>query len=197
MRRSGGVSPPVYAAMLIERGEFGRAASLLDRSIKAADPPETDEDHAAIAWLRAARDCAAYQDGGGAQDLAFDPGLLDLSARLFALLCLERTAEAKAVLLAALDNEHERADALRWVQPFADPPVRSEFRKLMNDKVRSLQRDPAVVAAASRLGSILDWPLSASVPAAAQLATGAPPPWRCGDRFDWEVAAPEADPRGN
>ena len=143
------------AAMLIERGEFGRAASLLDRSIKAADPPKSDEEHSAIAWLRAARSCAAYRDAGG-QSLAFDPGLLDLSARLFALLCLERTADARAVLLAALNGEQERADALRWVQPFLDPPIRSEFRKLMNDKVRSLQRDPAVVAAASSFGSILE-----------------------------------------
>jgi hypothetical protein len=190
MRRSGGVSPAVYAAMLIERGEFGRAASLLDRSIKAADPPKTDEEHSAIAWLRAAHSCAAYRDGGGAQGLAFDPGLLDLSARLFALLCLERSADARAVLLAALNGEEERADALRWIQPFVDPPIRSEFRKLINDKVRGLQHDPAVVAAASHVGSILDWPLPASVPAAAQLATGAPPPWRCGDQFDWEVAAP-------
>ena len=194
MRRSGGVSTPVYAAMLLERGEFGRAASLLDRAFRAADPPEDQDGEAAVAWLRAARSCAGHRDGGAAA--AFDPNLLDLSARIFVLLCLDRREDAKAALLNGLDDEAERADALRWVQPFLDPPVQSEFRRMINAKVRALQRDPAVVAGASRHGVILDWALVSSVPLPEQLASTRPEaPWRCGDRFDWEMAAPQADPR--
>ena len=183
MRRSGGVSVPVYAAMLLERGEFARASTLFDRSLKAAEPPNNDKEAKAMAWLQAIAACAAYRKGERPGPAGYDAKLLDLGTRLLVELCLDRPGEARAALLEALDAEEDRADALRWVQPFADPPVQSAFRKDTSGRIRDLQRDPAVVAAVARHGLILDWPLSIAAPDAAALAAGAPPPapWQCGD----------------
>jgi hypothetical protein len=188
MRRSGGVSPAIYAAMLLERGDFGRAGSLLDRSLKAAGTPKGKADEKALAWLRAANACAAFRRGARISASPADLALVDVSERLFVLLCTDRTADALAGLQAALADEEDRADALRWVQPFNDPPVRSAFRKEMSERIRALQRDPAVAEAVSRYGVILDWPLTSAVPAPDELpAAKAPAPWQCGDQSDWEV----------
>ena len=196
MRRSGGISPPVYAAMLLERGEFGRSRALFDRSLKSAGKADTDDEARALAWLRATADCAAFRGGRRSGSANYDPKLLDVAARLLVHLCTDRTAEARAALIAALDEEGERADALRWVQPFTDPPIQSAFRKEMSARIRSLQRDPAVIAAVARYGVILDWPLTAEVPEPAQLTADAkpPPPWQCGDDNyrQMEVAAPDS-----
>ncbi len=194
MRRSGGISPPVYAAMLLEKGDFGRASSLFDRSLRAADAPDTKSRARAVAWLQAARDCASFRAGSRASATSYDPKLLDVSARLFVLLCLDREAEAQTALLAALDDEEERADALRWVQPFADQPVQGKFREDMNARIRRLQRSPAVAASAERYGQILDWPLTAAVPTLAEL----PPAklsaaWQCGNQAEWEMDVPEPE----
>lgn len=194
MRRSGGISPPIYAAMLLERGEFGRAGALFERSLKAADVPKYLKDQKALAWLRAAGDCAAYRARSFSSPASYDLKLLDVSSRLFVLLCLERSADAHAALIAALADEEEREDALRWVQPFADPVVQSKFRREMNVQIRALQRDPAIVAAASRYGAILDWPLTAAVPPPTALATTrAAPPWQCGEQSDWQTARREPE----
>jgi hypothetical protein len=196
MRRSGGVAVPVYAAMLLERGEFGRASTLFDRSLKAADPADNAKEAKAMAWLRATAACAAFRKGDRRGPAGFDAKLLDLTTRLSIDLCLDQPAEARSALLAALDDEAERADALRWVQPFADPPMQSAFREAMSGRIRILQRDPAVIAAVARHGRILDWPLTAAVPNAAALAAGAPPPapWQCGDESyrQVEIAAPDS-----
>ena len=203
MRRSGGVSAPLYAAMLLERGAFGRAAPLFQRSLSAAGPPKDEEEAKGIAWLQAAGDCAAYRDGKQSAVKSFDPKLLDVAARLFALLCMDKTAEARDSLLAALADEDERSDALRWVQPFTDPPNQSAFRKEMSGRIRALQGDRAVVDSVRQFGSILDWPLTSAVPRPAQLGAGkAPAPWKCGDQSDWEavnlqpdsIGLPDSDP---
>ncbi len=194
MRRSGGVSPAVYAAMLLERGEFGRAGSLFERSLKAAGMPKDKADERAIAWLRAASACAAFRRGDRAAASPGDLALLDVSERLFVLLCTDRSADARAGLLSALADETEREDALRWVQPFTDPPVQSAFRKEMSARIRALQRDPAVTELALRYGAILDWPLTSAVPRPAELAAAkAPAPWQCGDQSDWETGPPEPE----
>ena len=191
MRRSGGISPPVYAAMLLERGDFGRARSLLDRSLRAADRPESKAEEKAIAWVQAARACAAFRTGDRSVALDYDPALLDVSARLFVMLCTERATDARTALVAALENEDERADALRWMQPFTDPIVQSTFRTEMNERIRALQRDPAVVAASSRYGVILDWPLTSSVRQLTAIDTIKPTaPWQCGDQSDWATTMP-------
>jgi hypothetical protein len=194
LRRSGGISPPLYAAMLLERGDFGRAGSLFERSLKSADAPESKKDQRAMTWLQAASDCAAFQSGNRTAASGYDPKLLDVSARLFVLLCLDRAADARAALIAALDDDEEREDALRWVQPFNDPLVQSKFREVMNERIRVLQRDPDVVAAVSRYGSILDWPLISTAPAATEMAAGqVPAAWQCGDQADWETTMPQQD----
>ena len=188
IRRSGGISPVVYGSMLLERGEFGRAGALFDRSLKAAPAPEDQDDAKAIAWLQAADDCAAAGNGHIAGS-RFDPKLLDVAARMFVLLCTNREAEARNALLAALEDEDERADALRWMQPFADPQVQSDFRKQMSARIRSLQGDPAVRAAVARYGVVLDWPLTAAVPPPALAASGkAGAAWQCGDEANWRAA---------
>ena len=195
MRRSGGVSPAIYAAMLLERGEFGRASSLLERSLRAADAPKDNGDRKAIAWLQAANSCATFKARGNGQASPADVALLDVSERLFVLLCTDRNAEAKSALLTALADEGDRADALRWLQPFTDPVIQSDFRKEMNVRIRILQRDPDILAAASRYGAILDWPLTFAVPQPASLAAAkTATPWQCGDQSDWETgpAAPES-----
>ena len=194
IRRSGGVSPPVYAAMLLERGEFARADNLFIRSLKGADSPKDRSEAKAIAWLHAGGNCAAFRNGGRGEAAAYDPALLDVSARLFVLLCMDRTVDAQAALIAALGDEEERADALRWVQPFADPPVQSAFRKEMSARIRSLQRDPAVLEAVSRYGLILDWPLTSAVPNAVDgVGSKVAVPWQCGDESDWQTTtAPES-----
>lgn len=187
MRRSGGVSTATYAAMLLERGTFGRAASLFQRSLSATGAPKDKEEEQAIAWLRAAGECAAFRGGKRTVAERYDPKLLDVAARLYVLLCMDKATEARESLVAALDDESERADALRWVQPFADPPVQSAFRKDMSERIRALQRDRAVVEAVRRYGSILDWPVTSTAPRPADLpAAKAPAPWRCGDQSDWE-----------
>jgi|GEM_PF-5770757 len=196
MRRSGGVSPPVYAAMLLERGEFGRAASLFERSLRTADPPKELDERKAAAWLHVASACAFFRSGNRAPSLPHDLKLLDVSARLFVLLCLERRADAQVALLSALADEEERADALRWIQPFVDPAAQSRFRTEMSGRIRELQRDPQVIAEASRVGVILEWPLTSSVPGRNLWADGkAAAAWQCGDQADWETgpaAAPMA-----
>ena len=189
MRRLGGVSPTLYATMLLERGDYGRAQKLLDQALHAVDPAADDDDRRALAWLTAARACAAWRNGDRRPSSPYDPGDLDVSARLLVLLCTERRAEARDALLAALADEDERADALRWVQPFNDPALASPFRKEINGRIRELQSDAAVVAAVSRYGVILDWPLTAGVPAPASLGAAASPvAWRCGDQPDLETA---------
>ena len=191
MRRSGGISPPVYAVMLLERGDFGRARSLLDRSLRSADRPESKAEEKAIAWLQAASACAAFRAGERSVPLSYDPALLDVSARLFVLLCTERSTDARTALIAALENEDERADALRWVQPFTDPIVQSKFRTEMNERIRALQRDPTVVAESSRYGVILDWPLTSSVQQPTATDTNKfTAPWQCGDQSDWATTMP-------
>ena len=108
---------------------------------------------------------------------------------MFALLSTDRTAEARDTIVAALDDEQERADALRWVQPFADPPVQSAFRKAMSARIRAIQRDPAVLRVVVRYGTILDWSLTSAVPAAAELPAGPKATsWRCGDDASWQLA---------
>ena len=53
----------------------------------------------------------------------------------------------------------------------------------MNARIRSLQRDPAVLAAVARYGVILDWPLTSAAPSASALpAAKAAVPWQCGDQ---------------
>lgn len=190
MRRSGGISPPAYAAMLLERGDFGQAGSLFERSLKAAGRPTNKAEEKGLAWLRAASACAAFGNGKGAPPLP-DPALLDVSARLFVLLCMDRPGEARAALVAALSDEEERADALRWVQPFTDPAVHSKFRTQMSGRIRALQRDPAVVEAATRYGAILDWPLTASVPGLGLVSAASAPAWQCRDQPDWEIGPPQ------
>ena len=191
MRRMGGVSAPIYASMLLERGEFGRALSLLDRSLQSAPQPKTDEDRKALAWLKATQACAAYRAGNAASP--FEADLLEFQARMTALVCLDRTDDAQATLLAALASDEDRADALRWVQPFADPANQSRFHKEMADRVRALQKDSAVVAAASKVGVILDWPLTASAPKPAELPAAKPAvAWQCGDRSPLDMGAPQA-----
>lgn len=193
MRRSGGVPPPTYAAMLLERGEFGRAASLLDRSIRAGRAPKNEDELKAQAWLQATHACAAYRSGNG-RGSPFNPALLDVSARLFILLCLDRTTDARAALIAALADEGDRLDALRWAQPFAGPAVQSGFRKSMNLKIRTLQREPAVVEAAKRVGTILDWSVTSEVPAAGELTTSrTPKSWQCGQQHNWDLDTPEPE----
>ena len=191
MRRSGGVSPPTYAAMLLERGDFGRAAGLFSRSLRAADSPDTKAEEKALAWLRAASACASFRAGSRAVGTGFDPDLLDVSSRMFVWLCMDRTAEAKSALISALADEEERAHALRWLQPFADPPQASAFRNEMNARIRRLQQDPAVTEAASHYGRILDWPLIAGVPDVTELPPAkTPAQWQCGDRAEPQSAAP-------
>ena len=194
MRRSGGVSAVTYGSMLLERAEFGRAGALFSRSLKAAGAPKNSEEEKATAWLQAAADCAAARGGHAAGSRA-NGKLLEVAARMFILLCTDRTADARGALIAALDDEEERADALRWVQPFADPPIQSAFRREMSARIRGLQRDPAVLVAVARHGVVLDWPLTSAVPAPAELAAGAKAraPWQCGDESSWQPIAAEAD----
>ena len=194
MRRSGGVSAAIYGAMLLERGAFGRAAPLFQRSLSAAGAPDDIAEEKGIAWLRAAGNCAAFRDSKRAAVERYDPMLLDVAARLFVMLCMDKTEEARASLLAALADDEERADALRWVQPFSDPPVQSAFRKEMSERIRALQRDPGVVEATRRFGRILDWPLTSAVPGPAELGAGrAAAPWQCGDQSDWEAMATQPE----
>ena len=196
MRRSGGVSTAVYATMLLERGEFGRANTYFDRSLKATAHPREEDDVKGIAWLHAARDCARFRSGIRSDPSPYDPKLVELSSRLFVALCMDRTADARAMLTAALDGEQERADALRWVQPFTDPPLQSAFRKDMNSRIRALQQDPGVIEQVSKHGAILDWTLTAAAPGATELAAAskAAAPWRCGEDSNWRVdlAQPES-----
>jgi hypothetical protein len=165
MARAGGVSLGAYAGLLLERGEFGRAASYFERSLKSARPPANKEDEKARAWLAAARDCALYRDRHVRPAPSIDTDLLDLPARLRLALCLDQTDQARAMLIAAIDDEDERAAALKWVQPYSEPPTVSAFHKEMGAKVRALQREPAVRQAVHRNGVILDWPLEAAAPA--------------------------------
>ena len=191
MRRMGGVSAPIYASMLVERGEFGRALSLLDRSLQSAPEPKNDEDRKALAWLKAARSCAAFRAGSGAS--AFEADLLEFQSRMTSLICLDRIEDARAALIAGLASEEDRADALRWVQPFTDPPNQSQFRRQMSEKVRALQRDAAVLAAVSKVGVILDWPLTTSAPKPSDLSAAKPAAaWQCGDRSPLDVGSPQA-----
>ena len=193
IRRSGGVSPAIYAATLLERGNFGQAEALLSRSLKAAGLPKSKTDEKALAWLRAADSCAAFR-GGRPATVTYDPALLDVSPRLFVLLCLDRAPEAQAALIAALSSEDERADALRWVQPFKDQPVQSKFREEMNAKIRALQQEPSVTEAVSRYGRILDWPFTSGAPENSDTAvlrsTNA---WQCGQQSDWQAEMPKVE----
>ncbi len=185
MRRAGGVEIPVYAALLLERGEFGRAATHFDRAIRASGPALDREEQAALAWMSAARDCALFRNRGLKGRSGYDPSLLELQARIWVELCLDRPDRARDVLLAALANEDQRYDALRWMQPFADPPVVSAFRQDMSDKARALKRDPQLIAAVASHGEILDWSLAAAAPSEALLTGGAAaPPWRCGEQAE-------------
>jgi hypothetical protein len=192
MRRSGGISPPIYAAMLLERGDFAQAETLLGRSLKAASVPKTKSDEKALAWLQGADACAAFRGKRGTVSARLDPGLLEVSARMFVLLCLNRMNEARDALIAALANEDERADALRWVQPFKDPASPSKFREEMNEKVRALQHEQVVIDTVARYGTILDWPLTSAVPE--ELAVGTPAnSWQCGQQSDWQMAMPKVE----
>ena len=194
MRRAGGVSTAVYAAMLLDRGAFGRAAPLFQRSLSAAGFAKDEDEAKGIAWLQAAGTCAAYRDGKRTLAASYDPKLLEVPARLFVSLCLDKADEARASLLAALADDEERSDALRWIQPFSDPPEQSAFRMEMSERIRALQRDPAVVNAARRFGRILDWPLTSAVPKRGEFGDGkAAAPWKCGDQSDWEAGTQQPD----
>ena len=162
--RAGGVSIGAYAGLLLEKGEFGHAVSYFDRVLKGAKAPKDEEDRKALAWIRAARDCAFYRSRKLLPASSYDPKLLDVGARLRVALCLERFDHARDLLVAALHDEEDRAAALRWVQPYAEPPSSSAFHKEMAERIRTLQRDPAVVETALRYGVILDWPLVAAAP---------------------------------
>jgi hypothetical protein len=162
--RAGGVSIGTYAGLLLEKGEFGHAVSYFDRVLKSSKSPEDQRDRKALAWIRAARDCAYYQSRKSQPETKYDPKLLDVAARLRVSLCLDRFEEARAFLLSALQDEEERAAALRWMQPYAEPPSVSAFHKEMASRIRALQHEPAVVEAALRYGIILDWPVEAAAP---------------------------------
>ena len=194
MRRSGGVGLPTYASLLLDRGQFGQAAALFDRSIRAAAPPKDEDEAKGLAWLRAGSACAAFRAGNGPATPPGDLALVDLSTRLFVLLCLDRPGDAKAALLAALEDEDDRVDGLRWIQPFNDAPVPSRFQTVMNGKIRALQGDPDVAAAVASHGAILDWPLTAAAPQPGELPNAKPPArWRCGDQADWEMGPAPPD----
>jgi hypothetical protein len=172
MSRSGGVSVGAYAGILLEKGEFGRATSYFDRALKTAKPPADKTEEKALAWLAAVRDCASYRARQVQPALSFDPDLLDLPSRLRVALCLDRTDQARHFLIAALRDEEQRSAALKWVQPYSEPPTASTFHKEMGSRIRALQHDPAVIAEVQRHGVILDWPLEASAPLESEFRGG-------------------------
>ena len=109
-------------------------------------------------------------------------------------MCLDRSDDAQKSLVAALSSEDERIDALRWVQPFKDQPVQSKFREDMNQRIRALQHDPAITEAVSRYGTVLDWPLTASVPQDSDVAIAkAASAWQCGQQSDWQASMPKVE----
>jgi hypothetical protein len=202
LARSGGISIATYAGLLLEQGEFGRAVAYFERSLKGAKPPKDKAEEKALAWLKAGRDCAVYRSRKGPVSRGYDDKLLELPARLRIALCLDRPGEARDQLIAALADESERAAALKWIQPAADPPSMSRFQGEMAAKARALRSGLAVVEAASRYGRILDWPLSASAPPESEMraAAGAGQPWRCGEESSKAEAldqdAPQPPPPG-
>ncbi len=75
----------------------------------------------------------------------------------FGLLCAERMDEAAALMIARLEDEEERWNALRQLQIYAQPPHVLPYRAVVDARIAALRDRPDVANATERVGRILTW----------------------------------------
>ncbi|MCY7280937.1 MAG: hypothetical protein LH610_08605 [Sphingomonas bacterium] len=158
----GSVDANYLSYLYVVKGRYAAAAAVLGRMLGAMAKAKTPVDPLQVTLLQARLACANHQRGAVADSVAIDG--LALGARLWIARCLDRPAEAKAQLLAALERDGDRLEALAWLQPVAANPAESAFERAMRAASDSLRRDPQIVAAVARHGIIHDWSVTASVP---------------------------------
>jgi hypothetical protein len=168
-----------YAELWMWNGDADRAM----RMVRRARPGGLDEGE--WASLLALRVCAAAQLKDAAtveyelgrlrdtltRDLGVDPEdnntypTLDIDPRpealQFGLLCAERMDEAAALMIARLEDEDERWNALRQLQIYARPPYVLPYRAVVDARIAALRDRPDVAAATERVGRILTWSIPA------------------------------------
>ena len=153
---------PSLGGILLNQGEFEGAAKVFELSLQQSAKATRTASPEATALTGARLACANHQRGKPVRLPATDA--LALSMRLWLALCIEDVDTARTLLLAALADEDQRLAAIQWLQPFADPPVSGPFEAEMDRRVRALQAEPQVLAAARGVAIIHDWTLESSAP---------------------------------
>lgn len=147
----------------VSKGRFSEASSMIERMLASLAKSKTPIEDRQTTLLRSRLACANARRGQPTGDVATNG--LGVGARLWVARCLDRPAEAKRILLEALDREPDRLDALSWLQPDPAPANQSAFELALRSAKDRLIADPEITAAVARYGVVLDWPSTAGVPA--------------------------------
>lgn len=157
------------AMLLREEGRLEEAAATMDAVIVEARRYPGSVGAGNLAAIHGHRACILEQLGRSAEasdswTIIREREPLDQSPLMTALLCRDDLAGAKRVLIAAIEREATRSDALDMVQPPERGPYPSDYSRRLSERRARLRADPDVRAAALRFGHIMTHPLNAGAP---------------------------------
>ncbi|HEV2043460.1 MAG TPA: hypothetical protein VGR05_02165, partial [Sphingomicrobium sp.] len=150
----------------------------IEHVISAISKSKKPIDEVQMTMLRARLACTNHKRGVAAGTVATDR--MALGARLWVTRCLDRPVESKSLLLAGLEREEDRLEALTWLQPDPDRSQISAFERSQRAAHDLLRRDPDVIDAVARHGIIHAWLVTEKVPTDLAPARPKRPPV-CGD----------------
>jgi tetratricopeptide (TPR) repeat protein len=170
-----------YAMLLEEQGRLEDAAAAFDSLIEESRRWSSEVGEHNLNVMHSHRACVLEELGRRAEAQSSWQHLrsreaTDPSPLASALLCRDDLPGARAVLIAALDRDSTRAEALSMIQPNSRGPYPSEHSRRERERSDRLRADPALRAAALRYAELLTERLNASAPPDPMLGREAPTP---------------------
>jgi tetratricopeptide (TPR) repeat protein len=166
------------ARFRLYRGDAAGALAGLDRTIAQARRWPGQVSAGALATMHFYRACALQELGRRADALDSVSVVVSQPQAPVAIaglqICFGEHEAARALLLAALQQEELRSEVIFFLQPDDTPPYQSEYGRLIAERTAALRADPALRAAVERHGRIMPEPLSAGAPAEERVAPEAP-----------------------
>lgn len=167
------------ARLRLMRGDFDYASKLFDQVIAEAAPVESEVTPRTMALIMAYRTCARHQLGSAnartqAKELARDWSVRDPSSIAWMWLCLGDQDEARKAWLTGLADKDGPSELLAFTQPRSDTDYDSDFARLMHKELGELSDDPALVAAASKIGVRRRWKLRDYAPSEVRTSAAQP-----------------------
>jgi hypothetical protein len=152
---------------LLWNGEAARALVAIDAAIADVPRWSGQASGGALATMRSVRACILHVLGRGDEAmlvLASSVADAPLEALAETLLCLERPASLRTVLIEGLDSEATRDEVLAYLQPSGLAPIQSPLGLAHHARHEAMRRDPAVLAAVRAHGRILPYARNAGAP---------------------------------